>query len=215
MNCPCTDRDLLALEPGVFTAGGPASQTLIVGSAGRLSGTTFTASADFSVAQIAPGMVLCTYISCPTEANAWEIIALGGAGALTVSVLRAEPDAPNIAPPAQANLGFAICTYGPQIALAWRDLLDRLGRADENDACPWTPADIRQMRLAVATGALAAVFATRAVGGARTDANWAKADYYRARHQEALGALRLHPDPAADGRSSLMAALSNVRLRRS
>ena len=216
MTNQCTDRDLLAVEPGIFTAGGFNSQRLAQGTDGQVSGTTFTSlSADFISAGIEPAMVLCLYTTIPTEATCYEIISVDSATMLTISLLRTDTEAPPLPPPPASELKYFINTFRPQIAAEQAELEETLRRLTEAE--PIAPADFvdsRQMRSVVVFGTLARIFTARASGASSDDANWIKADFYRRQHIQALGRLRLTSDIDGDGKAEHTRDLSNINLRR-
>jgi len=216
MNNNCADRDLLAIEPGIFTGGGFDSQRIASGNDGTTNGTTFTsASADFTAAGAQAGMVLCVYETVPAEGVCYEIVSVNSPTELTVSVLRSDRNGPVVAPPAGNAQKYHITTFIPQIASVQSDLeerLRRMGEASGIDAGEFV--DSPQLRKVVALGALAGIFAARASNASNADANWVKAEFYRRAHQEASSALRLARDADGDGFAEQTRALGDVTLRR-
>jgi hypothetical protein len=216
MTNQCQDRDLLAIEPGLFAGGGFDNQQLAAGSDGALAGTAFTsAAAGFVNSAVQPGMVLSVYATVPAEARCYEVIAVDSATHLTVSVIRADADASAVAPPEGTGLKFFITTLGPQIAAAQRALCEKLRLTGE--AAGIAPADYAassQFRVAVALAALASIFIARTSTGEPGDANRVKAEFYRLRHVEALTQLRLASDADGDGLAETTRSLGNVSLRR-
>ena len=212
----CKDRDLLAIEPDVFTGGGFDSQQMIAGTGGAVSGTTFTdASADFPAANIEAGMVLCVYSTVPAEGRCYEIISVDSAAALTVSILRADRDGDPVAPPAWTGLKYYINTFAPQIAESEATLHEKLRQLGEADGISSSEfVDSSQLRKAVALGSLASVFTARASNATGDDANWVKAEFYRRQHVAAVGTLRLAKDIDGDGLAEHTRTLANVSLRR-
>ena len=103
MNNATTDRDLLILEPLLYVDPFLSVQTLCGGSDGHLAATAFSSSAcDFQAAGVQAGMVLCAWAG-GREPIAYEVLAIASAHALTVSMLREQPDGPDlIRPPAWA-----------------------------------------------------------------------------------------------------------------
>jgi hypothetical protein len=216
MNSFCQDRDLLGIEPIVFLASGFPAQELIRGTGGTMSGTTFTHSpGGFVGAAVAPGMVLCTYATTPSEGGACEIVSVQSATQLVVSVLRADEQASAVAPPAGTNLGFFVRTFAPQIRAASDALAERLRMLSEAAGVSAEDfTDSAQLRQAAACGALAAVFTARAEGAAPSDANWIKAEHYRREYQRLTSRLRLAVDADGDGKAERTRTLGNVTLRR-
>ena len=215
MNAFCQDRDLLAIEPVIFF-GGPAGQQLAAGTDGELDGTAFTSdTADFVAAGAAGGMVLYVYASAPEEGSAYEIVSVDSAAALTVSVLRGDPQTAPVAPPAGSKLSFHVRTYQPQIQSVSATLAEKLRQiAEVAGLAPAKFADSRQLRTAAAHGALASIFVARAHGARPIDANWIKAEHYRSLFRELQLQLRLAVDADGDGQAERTRTLGNVAMRR-
>lgn len=216
MNNQCVDRDLLALEPVIYTGGGCESQQLAAGQDGAIAGTDFTSDgADFEACGIAAGMVLCVVGAAPAETRAYEIIERAGDTSLTVSVLRAHTDDPPLPPPPGTELNYFVLSFRPQIAAAADSLRMKLGQLIEAggvDAAAFEQSpDFCQ---AVAMAALSSIFAARAASADKTDLNWAKAELYRQRHQALLAGVRLAQDLDGDGYAEHTRTLGHIRLRR-
>ena len=212
----CKDRDLLAIEPIVFLGGGFPCQELIAGTDGAIAGTTFTsADSDFQSAGIAPGMVLCTHTTTPAEGSAFEVISVDSATALTVSVLRADPSASNIAPPAASDLSFRIRTFAPQIHGVSSTLAEKMRLISEVSGIAQADfANSAQLARTCAYGALSSIFVARAENASTSDANWIKAEHYRAEFLRLQLQLRLVIDSDGDGQAERTRTLGNVALRR-
>lgn len=215
MTNECTDRDLLIVEPEIFD-GWRGTARLAAGDDGTIAGASFTsAAADFASAGVAAGMVLCVHAGAASEARRYEIVQVVSATELAVSVPRAYPDDDPIAPPAGEDLQYFIDTFAPQIAAAQNTLnekLRRLGEPGGIDVTQYTDSEL--LRRAVATGALAGIFVARAANASAFDANWVKAEHYRARHVAAVGAMRLTIDADGDGFAERTRDLGNITLRR-
>ena len=216
MTNECKDRDLLAIEPAIYTGGGFDSQQLIAGTDGALVDAAFSsASADFSAAHVQTGMVLCIYSTVPAEARAYEIVSVNSGTSLVISVVRAERDGPVTAPPAGTNLKYHVISFAPQLAAAQTTLFEKLrqiGEAAGIDGAEFV--DSCQLRQAVAFAALAHVFTARASNANSDDANWVKADLYRRQHAATLSAIRLAKDINGDGFAEQTRTIGNVSLRR-
>jgi hypothetical protein len=213
----CLDRDILSIEPVTYLGGGFASvQSLIAGSDGTLSGATFvSAASDFTATGVQAGMVLATTSTILSEGSVWEILSVDSATQLTVSVLRSNPDAPAIAPPAANNLTFCVRTLAPRIADVSETLAEKLRHLAEVagiDSADF--ADSAQLRHATACGTLAGVFLARADNARPDDANWIKAEHYRREFLQAQNHLRLAVDLDGDGTAESTRSLGNVTLRR-
>ena len=216
MNNECKDRDLLAIEPQIFTGGGFDSQQLAAGTDGVMAGSAFASpSASFDAARVQAGMVLCIYADVPAEGRAYEIISVSSATSLTASVLRPERDGAAIPPPAGTSLKYYINTFAPQISAAQATLYEKLRRIGEaGGICPEEMVDSTQLRQAVALAALGRVFTARASNATGDDANWVKAEFYRRQHLAALCAICVAEDIDGDGFAEQTRALGNVSLRR-
>jgi hypothetical protein len=216
MNQFCQDRDLLGIEPGMFLTSSRAGSKLIAGNNGVLSGATFTSSgANFPAAGVETGMVLVVYATIPSEGRAYEIVSVGAAGQLTVSVLRASPDDSPIAPPAGTALQFFVLTYSPQIRRISGALAEKLRATVE--ASPVASADFSdsaQLRQTAACGTLATILVAQAEEASPDDPNWAKAEHYRREFANLQTQLRLAVDIDGDGLAEQTRTLGNVRLRR-
>ena len=211
----CKDRDLLAIEPDVFTGGGFNSQQPASGDYGTISGTTFSASGNFQSVDIQPGMVLCVCSTVPSEGRCYEIISVDSSTELTVSVLRADRDAEAIAPPAESELIYHIRTFRPQIADCEATLHEKLRQIGEANGISATNfVDSSQMRKAISFAVLSSVFTAQASNATDSDANWVKAEFYRRQHVAAVAALRLASDTNGDGFAEQSRTLANISLRR-
>ena len=217
MSAFCHDRDLLITEPGLFTGGAFAAQRLGAGADGVLTGTAFTSpSAEFFAWGVQPGMVLCLYTDQVSEGRCYEITAVPAAGTLSVSVVRATPDAAALPPPPwAAPVHWQVLSFAPQIAQASNALAERLRTAGEAAGIvPESFADSDQLRTVAAHATLAALFAASAEGAEKSDARWSKARHYWRLCQEGLLRLRLAVDVNGDGLAEQTRSLANVRLRR-
>gem|GEM_PF-687825 len=117
-----TDRDLLVYEPGLLGEAGWAAQRRFAGG-GTLSGTNLTINAGGSpaAAGIARGSVLLIGPGATVEV-------LGVSGqVLSVSLLRADGGEAPIAPATGGSVGVQCWSFGPQVAMAHRQLLRMVG----------------------------------------------------------------------------------------
>jgi len=212
----CQDRDLLSVEPIIFLVSGFPSQELAAGSDGVLSGTTFTsASCDFEAAGTQPGMVLCTYTTCPSEGRALEILAVQSATTLTVSVLRGDDEATSVPPPSGQNLSFYIRTYNSQVRTTSSMLSEKLRQLAEVAGIDTADyADSAQLRITAVYAALGDIFVARAENAAAYDANWIKARHYCNESRRLQLQLRLVVDADGDGLAEQTRTLGNMTLRR-
>lgn len=217
MTAFCSDRDILAIEPLAYLAGGfDTAQILRTGSDGVLAGTTFTsATGNFLTAGITPGMVLTASTNILPEGSAVEILAVDSATQLSVSVLRASTDDSPVAPTPGTGMHYAVRTFAARIALVSDEIaqtLRRLHDTDPIDPTAFTPN--HQLRQAAACGTLAGIYLARAQNARPHDANWIKAEYYRLEYRRRLTTLRLDIDDDGDGTPERTRSLGNVQLKR-
>ena len=115
MSSYSNDNHLLHWEPYLFRDVRLASQTLISGSDGAISGTSFSStSAGFVAAGVAAGCVLTVGDDLAGHLASYEIVAVVDANTLTVSVVRDSDSEPAIAPAAGTALGYRVATFAPQ-----------------------------------------------------------------------------------------------------
>lgn len=213
----CHDRDLLIIEPAVFTVGAFRAQQLAAGNDGALAGTAFTsAAADFSDAVVKSGTVLCAHSGQLSEGICYEVVAVADAHTLTVSVPRASVEEPATPPAAGgAGLNWQVLTFGPQIARASDMLAERLRDLAEAAGIKSAEfADSAQLVEVTACLALASIYAAAAETADDSDARWTKSRHYAGRYAGQLQRLRLACDLDGDGRAETTRSLANVRLRR-
>lgn len=212
----CQDRDLLAVEPMIYLLGHATCTTLAQGSDATISNATMTAAdADFVTAGVAPGMVLVTSETTSPEGDAWEIVSVDSATTLTVSVLRADATDATIPPPDATDLTYFVRSTQAQIASASSRLADDLRCLAESAGIVASDfSDSPQLSRATVFATLASLFRARADNARPHDANWIKADYYRAEFDRARLRLRLDTDVDANGLTENTRTLGHVHLRR-
>ena len=212
----CQDRDLLAVEPMIYLLGHATCTTLATGGAATITNATFTAQeADFLAAAVEPGMVLVTSETTSPEGDAWEIVSVDSATTLTVSVLRADASDATIPPPDATDLTYFVRSAQAQIASASSSLADDLRCLAESAGIVSSDfVDSPQLCRATVFATLASLFRARADNARPHDANWIKADYYRAEFDRARLRLRLDTDADADGLAETTRTLGHVHLRR-
>ena len=212
----CQDRDLLAIEPGIFLGGGPPALKPSSGTDGAINGTTFTSAAgNFTAGGVQPGMVICVHHGTPAEGSAYEILSIASATTMTLSNLRADVEGPAIAPPPGSKLSFYVCTFAPTISGVSEALAEKLRQMAEVAGVDTARfAESAQLRLATALGALSAIFVARAENSSGQDANWTKSEYYRQEFRNLQLQLRLVVDADGDGMAEQTRTLGNVMLRR-
>lgn len=207
-----TDRDLLAFEPNLFRDISWAGQRRINVTDAAIAGTTLTsASADFTSADINAGHVaLVSLISL-------EIIARLSATQLTVSLVRDDPTAPALPPPALTGAALSITTFGPQIASIHDQLLRALGieptdpNASPGPANITNPAAIARLE---AIGALHLIFTGAAALAPDQDRLALKAQMYRDRFAALRGRLAVGVDLDGDGLPEATRRLNTIQFVR-
>lgn len=122
-----TDRDILAIEPTLFSDACFTSQTLCGGTNGIVAGTQFTASGvDFNASGVTAGGVIHLKSVDGSIDGGFEIISVLDAGHLSVSILRSDPSGAAMPVGSASGLTWSIKTFGPQIALSETQLSHRL-----------------------------------------------------------------------------------------
>ena len=122
-----TDRDILAVEPSLFSDACFSSQVLCGGTNGIVAGTQFTASGvDFNASGVAAGGVIYLASADGSIDGSFEIVSLIDSSHLTVSILRSDLAGSAIAVGSASGLTWSIKTYAPQISIAEMQLSHRL-----------------------------------------------------------------------------------------
>jgi len=123
-----SDVDVLRYEPVLFGELHLPSQVQASGTGATLSGSILTANeADFLAAGIAAGGVIYLRSLDGILDGAYEIVSVDSATQLTVSVVRADPADPAIAPPAGSEVSYRIGTLAPQATEAAFELTQHFG----------------------------------------------------------------------------------------
>ena len=154
------DRDLLTLEPNLFTDVALQSQRLL-DATGTIAGTTLTITgADAAAVNISSGHVALV-AGVPLE-----VLSRISSTQLEVSRLRATPEDPAIPPAAIAGAAVSISTFAPQIALVHAQLL-RMAGIEPGSQRPGAPVESdvtnpHSLRLAEALGALQLIWSAAA-----------------------------------------------------
>jgi hypothetical protein len=172
----CSDRDILKYEPGLFGANFPANQVIAAGTGGTLTGTTFTASgANFISAQVEAGDCIYMKRADVNLEGVYEIVSVGSASQLCVSVLRADRESDPIPPlmglltlpSSEGGVTYRISTYRPQIAEVSLRLMEYLwikpGEV-RSDISADEILNSEQVRQICALGTIASAYRTLANG---------------------------------------------------
>ena len=123
-----SDVDVLKYEPVLFGELHLPSQVQVSGTGAVLNGSILTAGeANFLATGIEPGGVIYLRSSDGALDGAFEIVSVDSATQLTVSVVRADADAPAVAPPAGNEISYRISTLAPQATEAAFKLTEHFG----------------------------------------------------------------------------------------
>lgn len=199
-----TDRDLLVLEPRLFSDVSWATQTLLAAANGAIdsAGTMLTVSgASFTSLGIDEGFIALV-AGVPLE-----VISRESATELIVSKLRATVNDSPIRTATGTNLAVFVGTFRPQIALVHEQLLRALGIAPDPPGVqddPNMPTESRitnraDLALAEALGALHLIYASAAAMAGSESPQWTKALNYRDRFMAERRRLIARLDLDGDG----------------
>ena len=192
-----TDRDLLVIEPQAFARLAWLGQRVLSGT-GSVSGTALTVTgATFASRGIGVGSVLLL-AGVPVE-----VVAITGASTATVSIARAGVNDPAIATGLSGSVAVAGFTFGPQIALAHRQVMRMVG-VDPDGVVPGSvvPGQVKNPR---EVAWLEALLALRLIYAAQATAVGHEAHMDRSlrllddRLRSAVGELRVLIDTDGDG----------------
>ena len=195
------DVDILKYEPTLFGELHLPGQTLISGSGGTLSGTTFTASgADFISASVTAGQVIYLQSETGPIDGAYEIISVNSATELTVSVIRTDSNGEPIAPPAATGISYRISTFGPQASEIGLQLTEYFGIRPGNptsdiEAEYILDADV--LKTASVFAVISSVYATLA-NSAEDENLWKKSLHYQKLFEKARERCQLSIDTDGD-----------------
>ena len=217
MNTFSKDVDILKYEPVLFGELHLASQVLISGSGGSLSGTTFTAtSADFTSAKVTTGGVIYLQSSDGTLDGAYEIISIDSSTQLTVSVVRAESDDEAVSPPAASDISYRISTFAPQAKEAAFQLTEYFGINPGDPSSDLTTDDIMDSQVLKAASVFAIIATVYAMLAGNSDEEnfWKKSEHYQKLFEKARRRCRVSIDEGDDGVSDITKMGYSFRLMR-
>lgn len=209
-----SDRDLLALQPGLLGEVAWLAQTLYRGAVRVEAGRLIALTGSFGPA-IRPG-----HIALAGE-QPLEITALVSPTQLEVSLTRAAPDGPAIAPPDAPQSSGLVATFDPQIALAHHQVLRLLGLEPSRQAIdPDSPGESavlnpRDLWMLEAAAALHLVYAAAAASLSAPSTLAMRADLFRRRFVEERARARAILDTNLDSRADAVRSPGALRLRRS
>jgi len=212
-----TDADILKYEPALFGELHLPSQVLASGTGASLSGTMLTAAgADFLAAGVEAGGVVHLRSADGALDGACEIVSVDSATELTVSVVRADPADPAVAPPPGNDLAYRICTFASQAAEAAFELTQCFGIQPGDPGSAIAIEDILDtegLRRAAVLRVIARVYALWANQPAG-DHFWRKALFYEQLYEKTRQRCRVTVDLGGDGVADLARAGGTIRLIR-
>ena len=211
------DADILKYEPVLFGELHLPWQVLAAGTAGTLSGSTFTAGgADFASAQVSAGGVVYLRSADGLLDGAYEIISVDSATQLSVSVIRPYSEAAAVAPPPVDDIAYRISTFGPQANEAAFQLTEYFGISQGNPASEIEVEDILDasvLKQASVFAVISSVYAMLA-SKAKDENFWKKSLHYQKLFARAKGRCRLSIDAGSDGSVDITKVGSSGRLVR-
>jgi len=211
------DVDVLKYEPVLFAELHLPSQVKARGTGAALSGTTLTAAgANFVAAEIEAGGVIYLQSANETLDGAYEIVSVDSATTVTVSVVRADPAEPAVAPPPATDITWRVCTFASQARDAAFELTQCFGiqPGDPTSAIAVENLlDTEGLRRASALRVIAKVYAMWASRPAG-ECFWRKALFYEQLYQKARQRCHVTVDLGGDGVADLTRVGGAVRLVR-
>lgn len=209
-----TDRDILALEPGLYGELGWASQTLLDAS-GDVSGTTLTVS---GAPDALPALGVEAGMVALIAGDAVEIVSVDSATTATVSRLRALADDDAVAPAAATGASVEVATLKPQIAITHRQIVSMLGlvegEAGLGEVSVSAVMDATGLVLVEALGAIyLALSAAAAIPGPLSPIGQ-RAELYRRRYEAERRRTVVRLDLDGDGEADATRRLNALNLVR-
>ncbi|MFZ4574105.1 MAG: hypothetical protein ACOYN0_06885 [Phycisphaerales bacterium] len=200
------DRDLLRFAPTIFRDAAWLGQRLFRGNV-SVAGAVLTAPADvnFAAAGVRPGGVVVV------ASASYEIISVSG-NKLTISRPRASRADPIIPPTPAAGVEAIIHTFRPQIAAVEPSVLRDAGLdAAGAPAKVLNPDDLSEV---VSLRAILLICATAGEGGAGTDWERRRLEYYLSLEHRATRSVSVLLDLNGDGIAEEVRSLVSLRLVR-
>jgi hypothetical protein len=211
------DADILKYEPILFGELHLPNQVLAAGTGGTLSGTTFTVSGeDFVSASVAAGNVIHVQSADGILDGTYEIVSVDSATQLTVSVVRSDPAADPIAPPAASAISYRISSFASQAGEVGFQLTEYFGIAPGNPASDYDAEDVLDtnvLRRASVFAVIASVYATLA-SRSEDEGFWKKSLHYMGLFEKARERCRLCIDADSNGVADITKVGASVKLVR-
>jgi hypothetical protein len=207
-----TDRDLLAIEPGVFEDVLFASQKRLHVTDALVSGTTLLSmQADFVSAGVDTGSVVLV------NGVAHEVLERTNANALQVSLPRTLTTDPGIPGGDGTAMEVIARTFSPQADLVHFGLLTLIGIDPDEPDGELNESSVLSLELMArieALGTLEVIYAGAASATGNTETLLEKAGTYRRRFRQACAAATVSLDTDGDGLPDRRVALGTTRLSR-
>ncbi len=211
------DVDVLKYEPALFGELHLPSQVKAQGTGASLSGTTLTATgANFVAAEIEAGGVVHLRSADGILDGGYEIVSVDSATALTVSVVRADPADPAVAPPLGYDITWRISTFASQAQEAAFELTQYFGIQPGDPTSAIASEDLlgtEGLRRASVLWVIAkayAMWASRPAG----ECFWRKSLFYAQLYDKARQRCHVTVDLGGDGVADLGRVGGAVRLMR-
>ncbi|MBP8910232.1 MAG: hypothetical protein KBI32_01865 [Phycisphaerae bacterium] len=211
------DVDVLKYEPALFGELHLPSQVQASGSDAVLNGTTLAAPrADFLASHVEAGGVVYLRSLDGSREGAYEIVSVDSPTQLTVSVVRADPTSPPVAPAVGGEVFYRISTLGPQAVDAALQLTQLLGLRPGDPSRSIGPdnlIEVEGLRRASALLVIANVYATWA-GQGQGKCFADKSRHYQQLFEKARQRCRVSVDLGSDGVADVHRIDGVVRLVR-
>ena len=209
-----SDRDLLAIEPGVFRDVLWTGQQLMSGVVNIGAAGIVTLPGPLPVASgVVAGLVMLL------RTRACEVVGSTGATTISVSLARVSAGDAAIPPPVETGVAASIVSFRPQIALVHRQLLGMLGLRDAgsiNDGRP-SEDDVTnpdELVTLEALGALHAVYSAAAALSGDASPAGQRAAHFAQRYAQERWRASAMIDCDADGLPDAVRRFNTVRLAR-
>lgn len=205
------DRDLLVIEPGMFTTATGAGTVLAEGTDGALSGVVFSSgAARFDDAGLDEGHV--AVVGAETVEVTGNVLATQ----CDVSRPRAVPDDPPIEPTSGSGLTYSVVTFARLIAREEAGLLQRIERSLDVEESPAIGDIVNEdaARVAVAMQVVARAFAQAAASDPADDTLAERATLYLGQARGVMQMTVIELDMDGDGFAETQIPLDRISLRR-
>lgn len=196
------DSDILKYEPVLFGELHLPWQVLAAGTAGTVSGTTFTdTGGDFVNAQVPNGGAIYLRSGNGSLDGVYEIVSVDSATQLTVSVIRPDSEDDAIAPPAGTDVSYRISTFGPQAREVAFELTEYFGVRPGDPASDIDVEDVVDTQALRRTSVFAVISSVYAMLASKSEDEifWKKSLHYGRLFERARERCRFSVDAGSDG----------------